>query len=205
MAKQAVAVLEPVSNDAAESISFEEPYTVEITVEGTTSILFHRWSCESVEQKAKAGKNSKAKKTDDVESYVARNDAGELCIPGEYFRMSIINAAKFRQDPRSPRKSAMDLFRAGIVVDSELCSLGKKNWDKIDQRRVQVQRAGITRHRPAMFPGWRTSVRLFVMLPEYISPAMLNEIVQSAGRLVGVGDHRPSYGRFAVTKFEVLR
>ena len=42
-----------------------------------------------------------------------------------------------------------------------------------------------------------------VNLPEYVSPSDLNEVIQSAGRLIGVGDFRPTYGRFQVVKFEV--
>lgn len=63
-----------VSNDAAQVISFEEPYIVAVEIEGTSPILFHRWSCEDVAAKAEAKKNSKAKKTDNVESYVYRNE-----------------------------------------------------------------------------------------------------------------------------------
>ncbi len=196
--------LNGVSNGAAEQIEFEEPYAVEAVVEGTSPFLFHRWNCESVEAKSKAAKGSKAKKTDDIESYVYRNDKGELAVPGEYFRQTIIHAAKFIQDPRSPRKSAMDLFKAGVVVLDELCSLGTKEWDYLDQRRVLVQRNGITRTRPAMKAGWSITTTLQILLPEYIPSQLLNDRLQAAGRLVGVGDFRPTYGRFQVVGFKVL-
>jgi hypothetical protein len=199
--------IEPVSNDANKIISFEQPYAAEIEVIGTAPFLYHRWSCEAVEAKSKAAKGSKAKKEDDVESYVYRNGRGELCIPGEHFRMAMIGAAKFRQDPRSPRKSAADLYKAGIVVIDELCSLGidKKNWDYLDQRRVMVQRNGITRQRPALMAGWKVKVLVQVLLPEYISPQQLNDCIQYSGKLCGVGDFRPTFGRFQVTKFESFR
>jgi hypothetical protein len=196
--------LAPTSNDADETISFSEPYAVEITCVGTAPFLFHRWSVESVEAKSKAAKGSKAKKQDDLESYVYRDEHGELCIPAEYFRMAIIGAAKFRQDPRSPRKSAMDLFKAAIAGLEPLCSLHVRDWNYIDQRRVNVQRNGITRCRPAMNTGWTVKVPLQVLLPEYVSPTMLNEVIQAAGRLIGVGDFRPTYGRFQVTGFDLL-
>src|SRR3990167_6637524 len=115
-----------ISNDGAQAIETGEPYIVRVAIEGTSAMLFHKWSCEDVEAKSKAAKNSKAKKTDNIESYVWSNQKGELCVPGEYVRQSIIHAAKFKQDPRSPRKSAMDLFKAGIVVLTELGSLGTK-------------------------------------------------------------------------------
>lgn len=196
--------LDPVTNDAEEQIVLGAPYTVLVRIEGTAAILFHRWSVEAVAAKAAAAKGSEAKKTDDVESFVYRNTENELCLPVEYVRQSIIHAAKYRQDPRSPRKSAMDLFKAGIVSVDEFATLGTTTWDYLDQRRVTVNRGGLTRQRPALNAGWQAEFRLMVLLPEYISQALLREVLTDAGRLVGVGNFRPTYGRFGVNKFEVL-
>ena len=196
----------PVTNLAEFTLAASEPYRVSCTLQGTASILFHRWNCEAVEAKAKAAKGSAAKKSDDIESYVYRDDEGTLCVPGEYLRQAIAGpagAAKFRQDPRSSRKSALDLYKAGVVSLTELASLGVKDWDYIDQRRVTVQRAGITRMRPAMLAGWRASFVLQVLLPEYIPPMDLLDVITRAGQLVGLADFRPTYGRFAVVGFEV--
>lgn len=192
------------TNGAKQTIEDGIPYIAEVTIQGTADILFHRWNCEAVEQKAKAKKGSETKKSDDLESYVYRNDKGELSLPGEYLRMSIINAAKFRQDPRSPRKSAMDLFKAAVVSLTPLASFGVKQWDYEDKRRVVIQRNGITRTRPAMKSGWTITVQLQCNLPEYVEPSILNEVIGQAGRLIGVGDFRPSYGRFQVVGFKIL-
>jgi hypothetical protein len=195
----------PVSNGAEPSIVIEAPYTVSFTLEGVSAFLFHGWNNESVEAKSKAKKGSVAKKTDDLESYVYRTPEGEIAIPSEYVRQAMIHAAKFRQDPRSPRKSAMDLFKAGIAHIDELASLGSKDWDYVDCRRVTVQRNSITRQRPAFKKGWRAQFQFMVLLPEYIEPSMFHEVLIQAGRLIGLGDFRPSYGRFQVSRFEVLR
>lgn len=193
-----------VSNGGESAIEFCYPYSVAVTVEGSCPILFHRWNCDAVEAKAKAAKGSAAKKNDDIESYVYRNEAGEICLPGEYLRQSIIMAAKFRQDPRSPRKSAMDLFKAAVISLTDLASLGTTEWDFEDRRRVTVQRNGITRIRPAMREGWKATVQLMVNIPEYVSPTLLRSVLDDAGRLVGVGDFRPTYGRFTVSNWQVL-
>ena len=103
------------TNDAEDAITATMPYTARVTIRGSAAILFHRWSNESVAAKAAAAKNSRTKKSDDLGSYVYRCDNGHLGLPGEYLRQSIIGAARFRQDPRSPRKSAMDLYKAGVV------------------------------------------------------------------------------------------
>lgn len=200
-----IETLHPVSNGASGTIAAGEPYSVDVTIEGTASLLFHRWNNEAVASKAAAAKGSKAKKSDDVESYVARNQAGEICLPGEYIRMAIVGASKFRQDPRSPRKSAMDLYKAALIVTPDLCSLGTSEWDYLDSRRVQVMRAGITRVRPAFLPGWRADATVDVLLPEYVAPDALHEVLSMAGRLIGVGDFRPTFGRFQVVRWEVRR
>lgn len=204
MAKQSAQVvhLANMSNGGEEIIRHSEPYSVSVTITGVADLLFHAWNAEAVDEKAAAAKNSKGKKTDNVESYVYRNDDGFICLPGEYLRGSIINAAKFRQDPRSPRKSAMDLFKAGIVSTTALASLGSKEWGYLDRRRVMIQRAGINRTRPAMRAGWTATFDFLVMLPEYIDRNMLRETVEAAGRLIGVGDFRPTFGRFGVTRYE---
>lgn len=192
------------TNGGNAAISLSEPYTVSVTLKGASDFLFHRWNCESIEEKSRAAKGSKAKKTDDLESYVYRTEDGQLAIPGEYVRMSIINAAKFRQDPRSPRKSAMDLFKASIVCLTPLASLGVEKWDYEDKRRVVIQRNGVNRVRPAMKLGWSATFEIMVNLPEYVPQDVLLDTINAAGRLVGVGDFRPTYGRFAVTNFKVL-
>ena len=197
--------MHPVGNGAKEIIAMESPYVVSVTIEGSASLLFHKWDNEAIEERARAKKNSKSKKEDNVESFVYRNDAGEICIPGEYLRQSIIQAARFKSDPRSPRKSASDLFKAGITSLTELASLGVKDWDYLDRRRVMIQRNGITRVRPAMHKGWRAEFDIQVFTPEYIDSMLLNEMLMQAGRLIGIGDFRPSYGRFMVVNFEVKK
>ncbi len=191
-----------VNNDA--EINFIEPYAVECEITGVAPILFHRWSCEDISSKDTAPKGSKAKKTDNLEAYIYRDQNGEISIPTEYFRQSVITAAKYRQDPRSPRKSACDLFKAGVIAISDLVSVGATDPDYIDKRRVCIQRAGITRLRPAMNAGWKVRILLRIQLPEYLPPSLFMAVLIDAGRLVGVGDFRPSYGRFQVSGYSLL-
>jgi hypothetical protein len=185
-------------------VEIAQPYFVEVTVEGTEMILLHRYDVESVKQKAGAKKGSADKKTDNVESYVYRDEKNEIGLPGLNFKAAVCEAAKFSQDPRSPRKSARDLFRAGLRCRG-VASFGKDKWDLLDTRKVNVQRNAVPRVRPAMLAGWRLTFTLEVLLPEYITPTWLNELVTSAGRLCGLGDFRPDFGTFMVNRFEVLK
>jgi hypothetical protein len=164
--------------------------------------LYHRYNCETVAEAGSAPKGSKSRKTDDLESYVYRNEAEQLCIPGAQLRMAIVHAAKFLQDPRSPRKSAMDLFKAGVIVLTDLASVGRKTWEYEHRCRAVIQRSAITRVRPALRAGWKVKFDIQVLMPEYITAQMLNEVIANAGRFCALGDYRPTYGRFQVVAFE---
>lgn len=201
---QKISGLDSPSNGGKSAIDVTVPFRVEVTIRGIAPILFHGWNVEAVEEKSKAAKGSKAKKTDDIESYVYRNEKGELCIPGSYLHGSICNAGRSMQDPRSPRKSARDLFKAVVLTLTPMASLGTKEWDFIDKRRVVVQRNGITRCRPAMFEGWTATFILLLSAPEYVGESVLSQALSIAGRQVGVGDNRPTYGRFEVVKMQRL-
>ena len=192
------------TNAAAPDIELGVPYVIEFTIEGVSAILFHAWNNEAVAEKATAKKGSAAKKSDNVESYVYRDAKGDICLPGVYVHAAMQYAAKFRQDPRSPRKSAFDLFKAAVSPLTELASLGKADWDYLDERRVTVQRNAITRQRPAFNPGWRANFQFVVNLPEYVASEFFHDVLTLAGRAIGVGDFRPTYGRFQIVQFDVL-
>lgn len=190
------------SNGAESCIQMREPLIVTFILEGTSDLLFHRWNCESVEEKSKASKGSRIKKIDDLETFVYRDEKGYLCLPGEYIRQSVIHSAKFRQDPRSSRKSAMDLYKAGIISLTNLSSLNIKDWDYEDKRRVCIQRAAISRTRPAIKAGWQAKFDFMINIPEYITKNDFLDVLANSGRLVGIGDFRPTFGRFIIKSYE---
>lgn len=179
----------------------DEPWSAEFAIRGTASLLFHRYLADEGDGPEPRKGSSKE---DVVENYVYRCDDGTIGLPGEMVRQAMIGAAKYRKDPRSSRASAVNLFKAGVIFDTEIASLGSEEWDYLDRRRAVVQRAGIKRVRPAFEAGWEATFRATVLLPEYVSPALFLDVLVDAGRFSGVGDFRPSFGRFAVVRFEVV-
>ena len=207
MAKKSTKEVPELLNGVENIVKFDSPYVVNVEIVGACPIIFHRWSCEDVASKSAAKKGSKEKKSDNLEAYIYRDEDGHICIPGEYLRMSMVYASKFRQDPRSPRKSAFDLFKAGIVPLTELAKIngGTKNWDFVDQRRVVIQRNSVTRMRPSFLKEWSADFQMMVNVPEYIDFQFFSEVLEMAGRLIGVGDFRPTYGRFNVQKCKIAK
>lgn len=201
-----------VSNAAKNLISFSEPYQATIKVVGTAKMLMHCWNNAAVAEKAAAKKNSEAKKTDDLESYVLRNEKGVIVMPTLNFCAAIREAGKSFSDPTSPRKSMKDRLKAiiipveeyGIMVSADGANKGK-SWDFVDSRRVVIQRAGITRNRPGFYEGWSITFNIQVIEPEYLQPAKLYEIIDSAGKFQGLGDFRPTFGRFRIEGFSTSK
>lgn len=192
-----------VSNGAAELIELERPYRVSVKIVGTTKMLMHCWNNQSVQEKADSKKNSVKKKTDDLESYVLRNEKGFIVIPGLNFCAAIAGAAKSFADPVSPRKSLRDRVKAIVVPEEEYGILngGVKTWDMLDARRVVIQRAGITRTRPCFFEGWKIEFKLMVLEPEFLQPETLFRLIENAGKFQALGDFRPTFGRFRIESF----
>lgn len=195
-----------ITNGAKDAIEQGLPYRLSVGIVGTAPLLFHAWNVASVAEKAASAKGSKAKKSDDLESYCYRDEHGHLGVPGQNFAASIQQAGRYMQDPRSPRKSALDLCKAGVVPLTPVATFEPLTavWDFEHAARVTVQRAGITRVRPAMREGWRLTFDVLITTPEYLSPATMAHLIGQAGRLVGLCDFRPTYGRFAVSAMDVL-
>lgn len=98
----------------------------------------------------------------------------------------------------------MDLYKAAIVPMTSLASLGKTTWDYEHKCRVVIQRSGINRTRPAMKTGWQATFNLSVLLPEYVHDRDLYDAISMAGRLIGLGDFRPTYGRFQIISYKKI-
>lgn len=189
-----------------------QPYTVELTISSAPgcAILFHAFDVGDYRRKEQAKKGSTEKKTDNIESYVYRNDDGAICMPGLNMKAAICNAAKKFKDPASTRASAKDLVRGGIVVDPYLSPFlrdGKplKDWDTVDQRGVGVNQSKVIRSRPMLTNGWTLKFDIVVNDSEYIQPDFLYEIIARACNFSALGDYRPDFGRFVIDEFKVLK
>lgn len=202
MSKLAAIPQERVESKGQEGVvDNSQPFTVEVAIKGVQPYLYHRYDVEGVEAKARAKKGSKEKKTDNLESMVYRDEDGDLVIPGFQLKAAICAAARYRQDPRSPRKSARDLMKAAIRIPG-FAKVGRKTWDTVDKRPVVVQMNRVARSRPCLDAGWQVTFHIEVLLPQYVDDQFLNDLLVSAGQTCGLGDYRPDFGTFMITKFK---
>jgi len=125
---------------------------------------------------------------------------GQLYLPALAFRAAVLRQCVGR---KIGRYSAISIVSGAVLVPEERCLLVDVD-DKplcdyaIDVRRVVVQRNGVMRARPRI-EKWRTRLALEINT-EMVGVADILELLQAAGRAVGVGDFRPErkgmFGRF---------
>ena len=47
-----------------------------------------------------------------------------------------------------------------------------------------------------MVKGWRLAFRVVSLDARYVGPPLLRDVLDCAGRFIGLGDFRPDFGRF---------
>lgn len=121
----------------------------------------------------------------------------KLAIPGENLEAMLIIAGT-----KAKRK---DAFKAGVIADGSfpLTHNGPKNvpelFSKDGYRHIQgvrVQRSRVMRTR-AIFRSWKLPV-VIKYLPGLLNAADIDTALELAGSIIGLGDYRPKYGRFAI-------
>ena len=152
--------------------------------------------------------SSKRKKTEDDHLEIARREMlGSLytdendkpVIPTDNIHRCMLDAAKkFKLGPSV--KSGM-LFE---TADVPLKYQGPRTAGEIIKtegmmyrRAVVVSRARVIRTRP-IFKTWSIDVQCFVDMELFKSKAEIQQIAETAGRWIGLGDWRPKFGRFEV-------
>lgn len=186
---------------------------INITLEGIRPILMHNsrlanpvdpWTLKIKEV------TSKRKKTETDHQTVSHLEArgscyetadGLLAIPVDNVFGSIYVAAKaFKLGTRIKGALIPITDIEPIYLDGETRSADEhlSTWDNVDIRSVAVQRARVMRSRPIIRAPW-TVTHTFEYMDDEINPAELQQILDRAGKIVGIGDYRPRFGTFTAT------
>lgn len=124
-------------------------------------------------------------------------DGGKVCIPVEVWEAAFIGGSK---KIKAGQKAQAGLFTAENAIlsfDGDDLTIDQL-WER-DQNRyttgVRIQRNKVMRTR-SRFNQWSTKITL-VFDDQVLNKAEVVEITNLTGSLVGIGDWRPKFGRFA--------
>lgn len=183
--------------------------TLELSIRGTFPIMFHNGQlADPLNPYSKRMKEitSKRKKTDadhqmlydiEWEGSLYLNDKQEVIVPGTNIEAAFVEGSK--------KQRLGPQFKAGFLCDENfpLKYDGPKSLDKLrasdkfrDKRGVKVNGSRVIRCRP-IFVTWSLDFAV-QYLPDVLNESQVRSTLETVGRLVGLGDHKPKYGRFAV-------
>ncbi len=184
---------------------------IDIVIEGTTPLLCNRFTdaaamaASSGNRIAAVGDKGSPMEQATTKLYVGHD--GKPCIPQPNLFRCIIDAGTFFKAGKSKvttQKSS--LIPACLeVAGIELALEHKEPW-QVDTRAVRIPSTGgrILCHRPS-FNDWRISFTVSVDT-DLISVKLVREIMDAAGKRIGLGDFRPSckgpFGKFVVTSWK---
>lgn len=176
--------------------------TYEVEVTGTVPLLMHRYDVAEHSEGVSKKKIKVFSEKEDAEKSCYRTKKGELFMPNEWFYSALIKAAKKQKYERMSNYGSV--FKSGIVVEPEEIILDNQKYE-IDLRAVVVRATGgrSVRARPK-FNKWSGNFKVIILDEDLISPQVLKEALDHAGQN-GVGDYRPRFGRFLVSKFKEIK
>lgn len=154
---------------------------------------------------ARAGASTKLTPDEYREKARARlkSNGHGIYMPGTNLYRSMIAGAQ-KAGLKDGRKAMWPFLEATVFVDHEL-AFGKDDCDFIDERWGRIPPktgAMVMIYRPAFREGWELPIGLTVT-DDRRKPDDIRIALESAGLLCGIGAHRPVFGRFVVSDWNV--
>lgn len=191
-------------------------YVVSVKVHGVAPLMQHRFPLPDLADMSKGGHVHTGSKdyTEEWREYLYVNANDEIFQPATHFEGAMVKAAVNFKITGKRGKTYKDLFQAAVFVSPEEIPHGLKNPETLDtdadktlyldMRPVVIQRNRIVRIRPTFKPGWELEFDIEVV-DDQIQPTLVQDVLTLAGKTVGIGDYRPKFGRFSVSRFEVQK
>lgn len=130
-------------------------------------------------------------------SDIVFTDGSKPCLPATVIKGMLLSGAK--------KKKLGTTFKAGIVIseDAELDVGTTKGTNElwadsnfVDVRAERVQKNAVMRTRP-IFRMWEAVISVDFM-PDVVNKADIIDILHLSGKIIGLCDRRPEFGRFEV-------
>ena len=179
-----------------------EQKTIRVKIQGISPLLINRFQDKSIDSKSKRRTGNII--DDEIENKLYMHD-DKPHIPAVYFRNAIIEASKQFKIQGKGKSTYSKLVGATVDVSPEMIELIPSEYTPFRIAAVNPSTKGrmmVTRPR---FDEWGAEFNI-ILSDDGVPVSVMNEIVEQAGRYVGVGDWRPQkkgmFGKFMLISFE---
>jgi hypothetical protein len=186
---------------------------VKATIAGVTPILMNRFTAENevdvTSGSRPAHKGDQGSPREQAEKKLYADSEGKLYIPGPNIFACLIEAGKYHKlNKKQVTTQKRSMVPAGLSVEEIVCPLKTPGWE-VDSRSVVNPSTGgrIMCHRPRC-DKWELTFTLDID-ETLFSPKFVRQLVDDAGKRVGLGDYRPDrkgpFGKFVVKGWRELK
>jgi hypothetical protein len=185
---------------------------IAVIIEGATPLLCNRFSDEAAEQASGSGvrlssNRDKGSPLEQASHKLYIGHDGKPMVPQpNLFRCLIDAGTYFKVGKSKVTTQKSSLIPACVEVQGVEIPIEHREPWTVDTRAVRIPSTGgrILCHR-ASFGDWKLNFEV-VLDTDLISLRLFREIVDAAGKRIGLGDFRPAtkgpFGKFVVTKWQ---
>ena len=167
---------------------------LDVEIKGTRPLLMH--APNAIGLPASTKKVSNYDPETEAASVLYKDKNGTICIPDMVVLGALREAAKEHKAPGKGRRSLKQFILSGIRIQPDMIPISPQEWS-VDARPVVIQRNRVMRWRPK-FEEWTLRFQVNIIDPGTISPTSLRNVLEDAGKFVGLCDFRPFFGTFSV-------
>lgn len=184
---------------------------IDITIQGVTALLCNRF-CDEAAERATSGTaviangGHRGTPREQAEKKLYLNDDDQPTIPQPNLLRCLIDGGRYFKAGKKQitTKNESLLYACLDIEGAEILIEHREAW-RVDTRPVRIPSTGgrILTHRP-IFDDWALSFTADLD-NDMIDVRLLRDIVDAAGKRIGLGDFRPAtkgpFGKFVVTKW----
>ena len=177
---------------------------IDVSINGLAPLLQHRFpDAEQIEDKV-SKRSGVPNREKELEQALYKLPTGEIYQLNSHIEGALVKAAKNFKISGKRGKSYKDLINCAVFVTPE--AIIHKNQKYVADRRAVVMpstRGRVIRTRPR-FDEWELDFQIEIN-DDQLPVEVVKQILDYAGSSVGIGDYRPKFGRFIVTKFQEVK
>jgi hypothetical protein len=181
--------------------------TYEVEIEGISPLIQNNPEASNKKRELKPNPSRRSSPEDPQEewrcrAYYLRED-GQLGHPAEAMEMCLREAASEIKGT-GKRTLAKPVKRTCFLEGEYMTITNRTIVDCSPKRMAPRNSTGQTTpyYAPEFAAGWRMKFHIHIMDDESVTPVALKRVIDKAGQAIGLGVHRPKYGRFMVVKFD---
>jgi len=174
---------------------------IKVKITGETPLLMNSPKAMIEESSGLTKKTQKQDMEKEAKKLAYTKKSGELYIPSSAIKGSMVGASAYK---KAGKFALRPLVAGGCHILPNEVGLNTTSY-KLDIRTVVIQRNRVVKARPRV-ENWKAEFEISYDETLIANPEILREVLEDAGRRVGLLDFRPaklgSFGMFTVTEWK---